>query len=291
MPYLYLVSTLFLSSASGILGSFYNRKTSGMRDATALYNFMICSASFLGWTVLFLIQPSFDARVIPYGIGFGIGYAVCMIGFINALRTGPISLTTLFLNLSLIATVIWGFFFWNSDPSILVIIGLVLVAVALWLCLYTGKENDGVGKISLKWLFFVALTFVGNSACAIIQKTQQLHFNGNHGNLMMMCGLCFASLFCLVLYLRSDKSDSKEILKKGFGFFPVADGLLNTLHNLIVIILATSTISPSIIYPTIAIGGLAFTCIFSLIVFKEKLRLWQWIGIAVGAVAVAILSI
>ena len=108
---------------------------------------------------------------------------------------------------------------------------------------------------------------------------------------MMMCGLFFASLFCLVLYLRSDKSDSKAILKKGLVAFPVADGLLNTLHNLIIIILATSDLSPSIIYPTIAIGGLSITCIFSLIVFKERLRWWQWIGIAVGGAAVALLSI
>lgn len=290
MDYLYLICTVFLSSGSGILGSFYNRKTVGKRDATALYNFLICSASFLGWVILFLINPSFDARVIPYGIGFGFSYALCMVGLINALRTGPISLTTLFLNLALIATVIWGFFFWGTKPTVLVAIGLVLVIIALWLCLYTGKANDG-GKFSLKWLFYVALAFIGNSGCAIIQKTQQLHFGGKHGNLMMMCGLFFASLFCLVLYLRSDKSDSKAILKKGLVGFPVADGLLNTMHNLIIIILATSDLSPSIIYPTIAIGGLSITCIFSLIVFKERLRWWQWVGIAVGAAAVVLLSI
>lgn len=290
MPYLYLICTLFLSSGSGILGSFYNRKTVGKRDATALYNFLICSASFLGWVTLFLTDISFDARVIPYGLGFGISYALCMIGLINALRTGPISLTTLFLNLSLIATVIWGFFFWGTEPTVLVAIGLVLVIIALWLCLYTGRSNDG-GKFSLKWLFYVALAFIGNSGCAIIQKTQQIHFDGKHGKLLMMCGLFFASLFCLVLYLRSDKSDSKAILKKGLVAFPVADGLLNTLHNLIIIILATSDLSPSIIYPAIAIGGLSITCIFSLIVFKEKLKWWQWTGIAVGALAVVLLSI
>jgi drug/metabolite transporter (DMT)-like permease len=30
---------------------------------------------------------------------------------------------------------------------------------------------------------------------------------------------------------------------------------------------------------------------FSAFVFKEKMRWWQWVGVAVGAAAVAILSI
>jgi multidrug transporter EmrE-like cation transporter len=41
----------------------------------------------------------------------------------------------------------------------------------------------------------------------------------------------------------------------------------------------------------IAVGGLAVTSIFSLVAFKEKLHWWQWVGVAVGAVAVALLSL
>ena len=292
MHYLYLVSTVFLVSTSSIFGGFYNRKNAGKRDPSPLYNLILCSSAFVGWVILYLaFTPTFDIRVLPYSIGFGIGYALCQIGLINALRTGPIPLTNLFLQLALIATTVWGFFFWNTQFSLLKGIALVLVVISLWLCLYNGKTSkEGKDKVSLKWLFFALMAFVSNSCCAIIQKTQQLKFDGKHGNFMMMCAVFFSAVFCLIVYLKSDKKDSREIFKTSFGF-PMASGLCNVVHNLIVIILATSTIPSSLVYPVIAVGGLSVTSLFSLIVFKEKLKSWQWIGIAVGALAVVLLSI
>ena len=70
-----------------------------------------------------------------------------------------------------------------------------------------------------------------------------------------------------------------------------ANKISYNLRNLFVIFLATSPISPSVIYPVIAVGGLSVSSIFSLVVFKEKLYWWQWLGILVGAVAVVLLSI
>ena len=124
MHYLYLVSTVFLSASSSLFGGFYGRMTRGKRDASALYSFIVCISAFIGWVGLFLTDPSFDVRVVPYSVGFGLSYAVCQFGFINALRTGPVALSTLMLNLSLIATVIWGFVFWGAEFSVLAVVGL-----------------------------------------------------------------------------------------------------------------------------------------------------------------------
>jgi drug/metabolite transporter (DMT)-like permease len=55
--------------------------------------------------------------------------------------------------------------------------------------------------------------------------------------------------------------------------------------------LATSELSPSLIYPVVAIGGLMLTTVFSAFVFKEKMHWWQWVGVLIGSVAVGILSI
>ena len=61
---------------------------------------------------------------------------------------------------------------------------------------------------------------------------------------------------------------------KGNIAFPVAAGVTNVLLNLAVIILATSELSPSLIYPVLAVGGLAVTMLFSIFAFKEKLKWW-----------------
>lgn len=293
MHYIYLISSVFLSASSSIIGGFYGRRTKGKRDASALYSLLVCASAFIGWIGLFLTDPSFDVNVIPYSVGFGLSYAICQFGNINALRTGPVALTTLMLNLSLIVTVIWGFIFWDAKFSLLAVVGLVLVAISFWLCLSAKKESDkgAEKKVSLKWFLYAALAFAGNAGCTIIQKTQQMKFNGQHGKIMMVFAILFSVVFSLIVYLKSDKSDSKAIVKSSAVALPIGAGLFNVFLNLFVIFLATSPISPSIIYPVIAVGALSVSSIFTFAVFKEKLHWWQWIGIAVGAVAVVLLSI
>ena len=239
------------------------------------------------------MDPTFDIGVVPYSVGFGLSYAICQFGNINALRTGPVALTTLMLNLSLIATVIWGFIFWGAEFSLLAVIGLILVAVSFCLCLSTkkGSDNGEEKKVNLKWFIYAAMAFAGNAGCSIIQKTQQMHFGGQHGKIMMVFAILFSVVFTLIVYLKSDKRDSKAILKSSAVALPIGTGAFNVFLNLFVIILATSPISPSVIYPVIAVGALSVSSIFTFAVFKEKLHWWQWLGIAVGAAAVALLSI
>ena len=56
-------------------------------------------------------------------------------------------------------------------------------------------------------------------------------------------------------------------------------------------ILLNMDMSTSIIYPTLAVGGLIVTLVFSVFAFKERLRPAQWCGIAVGCIALVMLNI
>ena len=273
------------------MGAFYNSKTNGKRDAAPLYNLIYGISVLTGWIILFISEPSFDVGVIPYSVGFGTCYIICEFGFVKALRTGSISLTTLILNLALIATTVWGFFFWDTKFTWLVGIGLVLVVIAIWLCLYTGKEQN-TAKITPKWIIYSLMAFGGNAGCAIIQRSQQIAFDGKHGNMLMLGGISMAVVFFIIMYLRSNKSDSLFILKKATPF-PIIAGVGNLLLNVIIIVLTRfpKETPPSIIYPSLAIGSLSITGICSLLIFKEKLKLSQWIGIGIGAIAVALLSL
>lgn len=71
-------------------------------------------AALVAWAVLFCIEPSFDWGVVLYSLGFGTCFLTCNIGIVIAMKTGPVSLTSLIVQLSLIATTVWGFFFWDT---------------------------------------------------------------------------------------------------------------------------------------------------------------------------------
>lgn len=293
MPYIYLSLSVLGMSSANILCGFFNKKNATAKKATVFYNLMFQIAALVAWAVLFCIEPSFDWGVVLYSLGFGTCFLTCNIGIVIAMKTGPVSLTSLIVQLSLIATTVWGFFFWDTPFTWYVGVGLALVVVSLWLSLYEGKKKNANEKLSLKWIVFVFLAFAGNAGCSIIQRTQQLSYNGQHGNLLMVCGLTIAVAFFLIQFLclkKEEKAEIKPIFKKDW-YLPVAGGLSNGLLNLMIILLASTTLSPSVIYPVLSVAGLAIVSIFSFLVFKEKMRWWQWLGVAVGAAAVAILSL
>ena len=292
MPYFYLISTVFLFSFTSVFGKIFTRANGKYRGAEAFYNFLMIISVFASWCVLFATDPSFDANALIYSALIGISYVLNSIGVINALKYGPAALTALFLNLSLIVSTIWGFFFWDAAVTTPVIIGLILVVIAIPLCLFSGGKNEK--SISLKWMIYALFVLIGNSGCTIVQRTYQMESGGKHGNMMMMCAIGFAVLFYFILYMKSDRSDTKILLKRAW-WIPILVGVSNVVMNLFVMTMSippvSDVLSSSLIYPVIAVGGLAIVTIFSIFMFKEKMRWWQWLGVAVGAVSVVLLSI
>lgn len=288
--YLYLASAVAGVTSSNVLCGFYSRRTANKKDASALFSFVELCAIFLFWLIMFIIDGSFHAPVLIYSLAFALFFTMGKVGHIFAVRSGSVVITSLIIQSSLILVSVWGMLFWNADFTLRVGIGLVLVAVSLFLCIYKGKEVDGEKKkVSLRWIIFCLIAFVGNAGCTITQKTQQLDFNGKYGNMLMTFATAISVLVTLFIYLKSDRRDSKVILKSNF-YFPVLSGASNVVLNLFVMLLAVSALSPTLIYPTIAVGGLILTALISLVVFKEKLRVSQWIGVIIGIIATAILS-
>ena len=288
MPYVYLTISVFMNASSSVLGKLFNRKNASLRSSDILYNFIMILSVFMGWGLMYALDFSFEPSVLIYSLMFGISYSACNIGIIKALKYGPAALTSLFISLSLILTTTWGLIFWDSEFSLSLIAGLVLVAISIILCVYTKEKSEKA--ISLKWVFFVCLAVFGNSGCSIIQRTQQVKYNGEHSSMLMLFAMCIAIFFSTLIFSKSDKSFAKTIIKHSW-WMPVCAGVFNLILNVFVMILATSDLSPSLIYPVLGIGALAVVTVFSLLVFKEKMYPRQWVGMAIGALAILFLSI
>ena len=277
-----------MSASSSVLGKIFNKKYEKQQGSSAVYNFFQLISAFSCWAILYAFDLSFEIKVILYSILFALCYIACNIGIINALKYGSAMLTSLFVGLSLILTTIWGFIFWKASINASVVIGIILLVVAIYLCLYTRKQEKK--SFSWKWLFYVLLAFVGNAGCSIVQRTQQVQYQGKYGNMMMFFATMFSALSCIVIYLKSEKSN---LIKKSkqICVTPILAGVCNVILNVFVMLMATTDLSPSFIYPVIGVGGLGVVVIFSLLVFNEKMSRWQWTGITIGAIAVALLSV
>ena len=297
MPYVYLITTVIFSSLGNIMATFYNKKNSSVKDPVPLYNVVYVATTLLSFSLMYIFDFSFDPSVLLYSLAFGTCYAASTIGGINALKHGSVALTTLVVQLSLIAVTIWGFFFWGAEFNLLVASGIILVVLSLVLCIYKKEENDS-GMINPKWLFWVSLGFLGNTGCTILQRTQQMQYEGKHGKMLMVFALIIALGVCLTRLLLSRKKEIaegypcelKKISRRSL-IFPVITGVANAMVNLFVMLLAGTDLSPSIIYPAIAIGALSIVTLFSVIVFGERLSTRRWIGVAIGIAAIIILNL
>lgn len=289
MGYVYLIASTVFSSSGSLIGTGFNRKTSDHKNATPLYNLINIATALVAWCIFWLTDFSFDADVLWYSLGFGVSYFLANLGLIGALANGSTSLTALAMQLSSITAAVWGFFFWDEDFTLLVAIGLVLIVAALVICLYQRGEGK---SFTLKWAFFAFLAFLGNSGCCIIQRTTVRNCGITSTKVMMFFAMILATLSCIVFYVRNKSDRPVEIIKKG-GYFPVLAGVMNSLNNLVVILLSNPAlgVDASFFYPVLSISGLALTSIGSLVLFRERLTKRQWIGMGVGAVAVALLAL
>ena len=129
----------------------------------------------------------------------------------------------------------------------------------------------------------------GNAGCSIVQRTQRMRFAGKYGSFLMLLAMAVSVLFCLAACLKSGKA-AYSGLRRAWPY-PMAAGVSNAALNLLVIVLAGSSLSPGLIYPVIAVGGLTITTLCSALLFREKLQGRQWLGVAIGVVAVVLLSI
>lgn len=289
MDYLFLICIVAFGVCQNILCAAYNRKTAGNADATLLYTFLLIGSAFLCWVAAFIIDVQVSADVIIYSLLYALGFTVAHWALANALRVGPIAITSLIVQLSLIGATVWGFVFWDAAFRTYTLIGLCLVAVALWLCL-KGKSNGKEKNVSFVWLVYALLAFAANAVCTIVQKTQQISSEGKYGTFCMLLAVGFSLLANGAGLLRKRSAVNWKCLK-GNWIFPALAGVCNGLINLFVIRLAVGTLSPGLIYPVIAVGTLAMTTVCSSLVFREKMSIRQWIGIVIGAAGVIFLSI
>jgi len=295
MGYLLLLTSAGLVGVNSVFCGIYNRKNEGRSGATSLFNLIFALSALVCWGIRYCMEFSFDPRVLPYSLGFGLAYCSGCTGLFHALKNGPVSVTSMLVQLSTVATVIWGAVFWNAPLNTLSIIGLVLVVIAMALCIQ-GKPEKAAKRVGLsfKWLFYVLLAFLGNGFCMIFQRSQVIAFTVDgvtqHSSMMMFFGMVFAALFVGLVWLKSDRTDCRQAFRNG-SYLAVFTGLSNFATNLINQYLAIVAMPPAIQYPVFTLVSLAVTAILARICFKERLYWWQWLGMGIGAAASILLSL
>jgi drug/metabolite transporter (DMT)-like permease len=122
----------------------------------------------------------FHIPTVVYGLFYGLSLCLSMYAGYRALCLGPMALTSMLVSFSLIIPLAWGVLFGDERVGVLqwVAFGCLLVSMVV-MNADKLKANTGRESKHALWLVFVALTFLSNGVCSILQKEHQRAFRGS----------------------------------------------------------------------------------------------------------------
>lgn len=252
--------------------------------------YSFCAGSALLALVVFLITSEgkfvYSHETLGYALAFAASYSICTVTSMLAVKTGPLSLTSLMVSYSLIIPAFYGLIMLDEPVKPTLIIGIILLLISL---LFINIEKKGEPKkITLKWIIYVFLAFVCNGGCSTIQKVQQLSSGGLYKSELMIIALIVTTIVLLIFAIFNEKEDTLPNLKAGLVLYAIC-GIANGVVNYLVLLLS-NRLPASVMFPVISAGGIILSAIVAITVYKEKLSKYQWIGMILGTISIISLN-
>ncbi len=259
----------------------------GAKDAGTLFAGVSSLFAMLMFVIIEGGSFSFSWDFVPYSLGFAAAYGVCFVFDILALATGPMSMTLLIQAYSLLLPTFYGVLFLNEGIGLTFWIGILLLALCLFLTYF--EKNGNGEKVTLKWLIFVSLAFLGNGMCSVVQRMQTEKLGEVYQNEFMIIALAVIVIAFLGFGLIKERGELPVFAKHGW-YFGALYGILNGGVNFGVMVLSTK-MPASIQFPLISAGSILASALFSVLLYKERLSIRQWIGFGVGILSVICLNL
>jgi len=290
--------TLIISMSFALLGSiakkYYIRSEGGGLKNVFLYNGVGCIVSA---AILFLWGGigSVSLFTLLLGILFGIITSLQAVLNLKALEIGPLSYTTVIISCSTLITALSGAMFFGESIAIVQYIGIGTMLISLFLSVE--KKNEGK-KASAKWLIVCLLAFACSGGIGLMQKIHQSSQYKDELNAFLVIAFAsafvFSALTLIVLYVANKSKDisKNESETKSVKWLIIGNMLIGgvsvAVNNKLNLYLS-GVMDSAVFFPIVNGGGVALVTLAAVVIFREKLTLKQWIGIAFGVVSIILL--
>lgn len=283
MSYLLLGVIVFVLLIEQILSKQYNLHAKR-------YNVILFTAVGCFFELLFFLfngmgQLNFQKELFPYALALAVAFGLASVAVVLAIKTGPLSITMLVYSYSLLIPTFYGIFFLHEPVNNALFLGLLALAVALYLINRNKNEST---KFHPMWIVYIFLAFLGNGMCSTVQKMQQIRFSGAYKNELMVVALVIVTLVLSVIGL-CQKGNKTEMLKDCIRYAPLK-GICNGIINFLVMTVSAS-LPNAVLFPSISAGSIVLTFICSMTIYHERLSKSQLVGYVLGVISVILLNI
>ncbi len=258
-----------------------------------LYNsmFFACVALFLG---IMFPQCTPNGEIALWGCIVGAGTVMFQAFYALALTSGPLSISSLVINLSVLVPTIVSAVVFRENIYYMQLAGIVLLCFSLPLSL---KDSSGEHKVSAKWLIFLSLAFLSNGVATSLMKLffkTESALIANSENTFLLCMYICASLVALAVFLvmRFGLKAKNVGIKREWKLFAfiAAMGLSLALFQK-THMYGLETIPGSLMFPTYIGIQTSMMSFIGILFFGDMLTGRQKLGIVLGIASVVLLNI
>lgn len=222
-------------------------------------------------------KPWFLLAIVS-GLLFIVGFNL----FALSAHHAGVALTGMASRMSLIVAVSAGLLVFGDKPGIMRIAGIVLGIVAF----YFTFHRDRMVEVDRKLIFLpVALLLVHGFSDLLMKIGQQFYIGGDFTLFLATVFLAALGFGILFLFLRKPKQ-VRFTYKELFG--GIAIGLANWYSGYF-LLLGLDIFDVSFVIPMINIGIVTAASLIGYLVFREKLRPFNWIGVALAVIAIMLM--
>lgn len=273
--------------AASALQSAATKLYSGENDNVLLFNAVKSLSALIIFVIMSLTGLKITESAAFYGLLYGAFLSVSMYFGYMALSSGPMAITSMIVSFSVAVPVLYGVIFRNEGLGAFKLAGFAFLILAVFFSnapAVSFEENTG----SAKWFLYVALTFVSNGACSVIQKMyREKSADGGYTEFMLCAMLVCCAFFVMSAFKNRAFRGSGNFRTNGYA---VLSGAANAASGYFTIVLSGLE-NASVMFPAISAGTLMCCMLCGIFVFGEKMRTHNVLSAICGIVCVALLKI
>lgn len=283
-----IILSLFIHKIEGVFSKKYGAKHD---KGGFVFTAIISLFSMLFFLFEDLITDAnglqFEQTLIYYGLIAGVCFATASMTMYWVLGHGPYGLSNLISSYSVLITIGYGLVIGES-LSVLSWIGVILICVSLSLIMTRNQEDEKL-KITVKWLAVLVFSVLCAAAFGVLQRQQQIVFFSVYDNEFMVITLTVSALLLFVFGVIKDGKYIKDAFKYGF-FYAAGAGVANGVTNFLTLFVYT-LVPISFAAPMKTGISIVIAFLLARLIFKEKYTLRQYIGVALGCIALILFNI
>ncbi len=274
-----------LATVKSLIFSVIGKKRLNTLADGILINGLVFTAAAL----LFLrYLPLASWQTALFGVTLGVLSVLYQLAYTTALASGPLSLTALINNLAMVIPIGVSAIAFKEPLSGFRLAGIALTAVALIINTRITKGE----KLSKKWALLVAMSFSANGLVASTTKIYSQTVGSTETYSFVACSYTTAALLAAAVYLTlkfNGKPKTCKYTPSLFIFTAAAGIILGSFQSIYTY--SSTVIDGTLLFPAYNGGFTLLVTLAGVIVFKERLRKKQWLGVAIGAVAILLMCL